>query len=279
MSPLARRIAGSAARIAAVPALLYVAVCGFMYVKQDDLIFLPERPFVAKPDKLGMAFEDVTFTSADGTTLHGWFVPAEGAPRGTVLHCHGNGGNISYLGTTIGLLHDRGFSTLVFDYRNYGASAEGPWSEPALYEDADAAWTWLTKTRGVDPSSVVLWGQSLGGGVCSWLAREKGGKALVLDSTFTTLPDVAAEIYWFLPVRLLSRFRFPTVTRVPELRLPVVVAHATDDDVIPMALAKRNFAAASGRKLFVEMRGGHVDGFDLTPGAMDRVAAFVLEAP
>ena len=276
--PLSRRLAKSAARILVVPVALYVALAALMYSKQEELLFFPDRAHAATPAKQGLAFEDAAFTSKDGTKLHGWFVPAVEAPRATVLHCHGNGGNISYLATTVGMLHDRGFATLVFDYRNYGKSGEGAWSERALYEDAEAAWTWLTATRGVDRRSIVLWGQSMGGGVCSWLAKEKGAKALVLDSTFTSLPDVAADLYWYMPVRLLSRFRFPTIERLPELTMPVAIAHASDDDLVPIGHARRNLDALRGRKLFVELRGGHNDGFDLTPGAMDRVTDFVAES-
>lgn len=271
VTSIARRLARSAARIAVAPAIVYGVLCAFLYSRQETLLFLPERAHVATPDKLGMEYDDVTFVSRDGTRLHGWFLPSKGPSRATVIHCHGNGGNVSYLGSTLGLLHDRGFATLAFDYRNYGESGEGPWSEQAIYEDADAAWIWLTKTRGVDPGSVVFWGQSMGGGVCSWLAREKGGKALVLESTFTTLPAAAAEIYWYVPVQLLSRYRFGTIDRLPAIEMPIAVAHAIDDDIIPIEHGRRNFDAIRGRKLFVELRGGHNDGFDLTPGAMDRV--------
>ena len=275
---LARRLAKSVARIAAIPVIIYAGLCAFVYTKQDELLFLPEQAFIGTPEKVGLRFDDVSFESG-GHELHGWFVPAKGTPRATVLHCHGNGGNVSYLGSTLSQLHDHELTSLVFDYRGYGKSegATSELSEADLYADADAAWRFLTKERGVDPASIVFWGQSMGGGVCSWLAKEKGGKALVLEGTFTRLSDVAADIYWFLPVRLLASYRLPTVERLPTLTMPVVVAHSADDDVIPFSHAKTNFAALRSRKLFLELRHGHVGGFDVTPNAMTEAIDFLTE--
>lgn len=273
----------SVIRVASVPAVLYAGICTFMWAKQDELLFVPEREIRATPDQLGLAWEEVTLTSGDGTKLNARFVPAAGEARATVLHCHGNGGNVSYLGRTLALLHEQGMSTLVFDYRGYGKSegslADGDLSEDAVYRDADAAWSWLTNEKDVPPESVVLWGQSMGGGVCSWLAKERGGKALVLDSSFTSLNDVGAAIYWWLPVRLLSSFDFATVERLPALTQPVLVAHARDDRLVPFAHAERNFAAIKSRKKLIELKGGHNGGFAATPGAMEEAAAFLLDPP
>jgi pimeloyl-ACP methyl ester carboxylesterase len=279
---MARKLAMSALRIAVIPAVAYATLCAFMWAKQDELLFIPDRNVVAKPDKVGLAYEDVMIAAGDGMKINAWYVPKEGAAA-TVLHCHGNGGNISYMGNALSNFHERGFATLAFDYRGYGQSegdrANGDLSEGAVYRDADAAWTWLTTEKGVDPRSVVLWGQSMGGGVCSYLAdQHPDAKALVLESSFTSLPDVGATIYWFLPVRLLSSFSFDTHARLQRLDMPVLIAHAPDDDVVPYALSQRNFdAARSSRKRFIELQGGHVGGFDVTPGAMDEAARFLLE--
>lgn len=281
---LAPRLAKSALRISIVPTIAYAGLCAFMWSKQDELLFIPDREMISTPDKVGLVYEDVTLTANDGVKLSAWFVPHESA-QATVLHCHGNGGNISYMGNALSEFHDRGFAALTFDYRGYGKSegsvGNGDLSEDAVYRDADAAWSWLTKEKGVDPATIVLWGQSMGGGVCSWLAEEHGAKALVLESTFTSMPDIGAAIYWWLPVRLLSTFRFDTHARLPALAMPVLIAHSPDDDIIPYEHAKTNFAALrSGRTLFLELQGGHNGGFDVTPGAMDRAAAFLRgEAP
>src|SRR5688500_2228174 len=118
---LARRLAKSAMRIAILPAVLYVAVCALMWAKQDELLFIPDREIIATPDRVGLVYEDVTFTTNDGVKLSAWFVPVEN-PQATVLHCHGNGGNISYMGNALSEFHARGFATLAFDYRGYGKS-------------------------------------------------------------------------------------------------------------------------------------------------------------
>lgn len=276
------RVAKSALRIVSVLAVAYAGLCAFMWAKQDELLFVPDRHLRATPDAVGLEWEDVTLTASDGVKLSAWFVPAEN-PKATALHCHGNGGNISYMGKALSRFHARGFQALAFDYRGYGKSEgsleNGDLSEEAVYRDADAAWTWLVKERGVDPATIVFWGQSMGGGVCSWLAREHGGKALVLESTFTSLEDIGANLYWWLPVRLLSKFQFPTRERLPHLDIPVLVAHARDDDLIPFSHSEENFAAVRGTKKFIELQGGHIGGFEKTPGAMDAAAAFVLGEP
>jgi len=282
MPPLAKKLGKSALRIAALLSVPYAGVCAFMWLKQDRLLFIPDRQIIATPDKVGLAWEDVTLTASDGMALNAWFVPRADA-KVTVLHCHGNGGNISYMGNALSEFHARGFQTLAFDYRGYGKSGgsleNGDLSEEAVYRDADAAWTWLVKERGVDPSTVVFWGQSMGGGVCSWLAKEHGGRALVLESTFTSMEDIGAQIYWWLPVRLLSAFDFPTNERLAALTMPVLVAHGRDDDIVPFSHSQENFAAIRGSKTFIELQGGHNGGFDVTPGAMDTAAAFLLSSP
>ena len=279
MAPLAKKLGKSALRIAALVSVPYVGVCALMWAKQDRLLFIPDRVMHATPAQENLAWEDVTITTADGVKLNAWFVPVENA-KATTLYCHGNGGNISYMGRPLARFHARGFQTLAFDYRGYGKSEgaveNGDLSEEAVYRDAEAAWSWLVKEKGVAPDSIVLWGQSMGGGVCSWLAKEHGAKALVLESTFTSIVDVGAHHYWWLPVRLLASFRFPTNERLPGLAMPVLVAHSPDDETVPYSHSEKNFAALRGSKKFIELTGGHMGGFERTPGAMDAAAAFLL---
>jgi alpha-beta hydrolase superfamily lysophospholipase len=211
------------------------------------------------PADAGFPYEQTTFTSADSVRLHGWFVPAP-APRATVLFCHGNGGNISTLTGVIAAFHEFGCNTFVFDYRGYGRS-EGTPDETGTYTDAFAAWEYLTTTRGVPPREIVLVGRSLGGAVAAWLATRVQPSGLVLEAAFVSVPDMAAEVYPWLPATLLTRFRYDTRASLRLVTVPVLVIHSRDDEVVPFRHGQALFEAAPEPKRFLEIAGGHNDGF------------------
>jgi fermentation-respiration switch protein FrsA (DUF1100 family) len=177
-----------------------------------------------------------------------------------VLLFHGNAGNISHRLDYAAMFDRLRLSTLLVEYRGYGRSTGSP-SEQGTYRDATASWRWLTQTKGVPASDIVLFGESLGGAVAAWLAARERPRALVLASTFTSIPDLAAEFYPFLPVRWLSRFDYNTLDALSRVNAPVLVAHSRTDDIIPYSHGERLFAAAREPKSFLELRGGHNDGF------------------
>jgi fermentation-respiration switch protein FrsA (DUF1100 family) len=157
------------------------------------------------------------------------------------------------------MFHRLRYSTLIVDYRGYGKSTGTP-SEEGTYRDAQAAWNYVRDVRRARPQDVVILGESLGGAVASWLAARVSPAAVVLLSTFTSVTSLGAEVYWFLPVRLLSRFGYDNLTNLKQIRAPVFIAHSAQDDIIPYAHGKRLFEAASEPKAFLEMHGGH-NGF------------------
>jgi fermentation-respiration switch protein FrsA (DUF1100 family) len=152
---------------------------------------------------------------------------------------------------------------LLVDYRGYGRSTGKP-SEEGTYRDADAAWRWLTRTRHIPENKIVVFGESLGGGVASWIAARHRPRALVLASTFSSATDLGAEVYGFLPVRLISRFRYATLERLRDVTSPILIMHSPDDDIIPYAHGRRLFEAANEPKAFVDLAGGHNSGFVFT---------------
>ncbi len=242
----------------------YAALLLLLFFAQPRLIYFPEtgRDLIATPEQVGLAYESVEIITTDNETLHGWFVPAPGATaaKGTVLFFHGNAGNISQRMYYLAMLAELGYATFIFDYRGYGRSSGSP-SESGTYLDAQAAWHYLTVTKGIPPAHVVLFGESLGGAVAAWLAaREKPG-ALVLASTFTSVPDMAAKIYPYLPVRLLSRFEYNTLEYLRSVTCPVFVAHSPQDEIVPFEQGRALFQAAPQPKQFLELQGGHNDGF------------------
>jgi fermentation-respiration switch protein FrsA (DUF1100 family) len=241
--------------------LAYAAVLALVFVFQSRLVFYPEigREVAVSPQTYGLKFELVEIRTADGEKLSGWWIPADD-PRGTVLFFHGNAGNISHRLDYLMMFHRMRYATLIVDYRGYGKSTGSP-SEEGTYKDAEAAWEYLRGARGVRQQDLVIAGESLGGAVASWLAAKVESRAVVLLSTFTSATDLGAQIYWFLPVRLISRIGYDSAENLKRIKAPVFVAHSRDDEVIPFSHCRRLFELAREPKSFVEMRGGHNDGF------------------
>ena len=242
----------------------YLVLVAVVWAVQDQLIYYPNmgREIATTPSARGVPYDDLTISTEDGEKLNVWWVPAANS-RGAVALFHGNAGNISHRIEYALMFRELGYSTLLVEYRGYGKSSGKP-SEAGMYRDADAAWRWLTQTRGVPAKDVVLFGESLGGGVASWLAARHAPKALVLASTFTSAVDLGAEIYGFLPVRLVSRFKYATLERLPQVRSPVLVMHSRDDEIIPYSHGRRLYEAANAPKAFVDLAGGHNSGFVYT---------------
>ena len=240
----------------------YALVLTVLFVFQNRLLFFPSPTLEADPAARGMPFEETTFETDDGERLHGWWIPAE-KPRATLLFFHGNAGNISHRLDLVEIFRNLGLNVFLFDYRGYGRSTGKP-SEDGLYRDAAAAWRHLTETRGAAPEEIVVFGRSLGGGPATWLAARERPRALILGSTFTSIPDVAAKQYPYLPVRLLARNRFDNHARLAEVHAPVLVIHSRDDALIPFEHGRKLFEAAPEPKAFLEIEGAHNNGYAVT---------------
>ena len=257
-------------------AVAYALMILFVFLYQPRLVYFPqvERELTATPRAAGLDYEDVTLTTADNVKLHGWWVPSRNA-RGTILLMHGNAGNISHRLGYLTMFNRLGYSVLLFDYRGYGKSGGHP-DEEGTYRDAEATWLHLTGTRNVAPRDIVMVAESLGGGVATWLALKYPPRALVLASTFRSVPDLGAQIYPWLPVRLLARITYDNLARIARVDAPVLIAHSRDDDVIPFAHGEALFAAAREPKQMLVLAGGHNDGFLFTRDAwIAAVGAFL----
>jgi fermentation-respiration switch protein FrsA (DUF1100 family) len=242
--------------------MLYGAVCAYLFFMQASLIYypnLPSRELTASPADIGLEYESITITTSDDIRLHGWFVPADKA-RGVLLFFHGNAGNISHRLDTLELFHTLGLSSLIIDYRGFGQS-QGKVTEQGTYLDAEAAWQYLTRERNIAADKIVIFGRSLGGSIAAYLAARQEPGGLILESSFTSIPDMGAHLYPILPVRLLSRFRYDTKEALQSVTCPVLVIHSPDDEIIPYKNGSILFEAAKEPKSFLEIRGGHNDGF------------------
>jgi fermentation-respiration switch protein FrsA (DUF1100 family) len=238
--------------------VVYLLVLLAMMVMENSLIFFPSR----YPDGFWQLpasdVEDVFFETPDGVKLHGWFAAAD-PPRGVLLFLHGNAGNVTHRDDRLLNLRRLGFSVLVFDYRGYGKS-EGSPNEKGVLIDGRAARAWLAQRTSVAEQEIVLWGESLGGGVAVDLAAKDGARGLILESTFTSLPDVAAHHYRWLPVRLAMRSRLDSLSLIGQYHGPLLWSHGTADEIIPYAIGKRLYDAANEPKEGVSFQGGHHNG-------------------
>lgn len=265
-----------------------MGLAALLFFFQERLVYFPTRTWDATPGDIGLPYEEVWLEVADGVKLSAWLVPLrqtqEGtmdSPRGVILFFHGNGGNISHRLGSLELFHRLGLSTLIIDYRGYGQS-EGSPGEQGTYLDAEAAWRYLVEERHIPPCQIIVFGESLGGAVAAWLAQTHTPGGLILASTFTSVPDMGAQVYPFLPVRLLARVRYNTLARLPEIRCPVLFIHSSDDEVVPYSHGQQLFAAANEPKKFLEIRGSHNDGLMMSAAEYEAgLADFItqLKAP
>lgn len=244
-----------------VGGVAYVALLVVVFALQGRLIYFPGigREIVQTPKDVGLDYEALWLTTEDGVRIEAWYVPAPAA-RGTALLAHGNAGNISHRVDYAVMFHRLGYSLLLFEYRGYGRS-EGSPSEEGTYADARAAWRHLVAERGIAPEHIVLVGESLGGAVVARLAATEQPGALVLASSFVSVPELAADLYPWLPARWLARYRYDTLEALGRVSCPVLIAHSRQDDIVPFRHAERLYAAVKRPKAFVELAGGHNDGF------------------
>jgi fermentation-respiration switch protein FrsA (DUF1100 family) len=246
--------------------ILVVAVCyGLLvvvvYFMQGRMLYLSEvsgRTLTMTPINVGMDYQDVSIETTDGVTLHGWFI--EGRSSQVLLFFHGNAGNISHRLDSIRQFRDLGLSVLIIDYRGYGQS-EGRTTERGIYRDADAAWRYLIDVRGIVASDIVIFGRSLGASAASWLATQHQPLALIVESSFTSIPDIAQDLYPWLPARWLSRLSHATRDYVRDVLCPILVVHSRDDEIIPFHHGEAIFASANDPRTLLAIRGTHNDAF------------------
>ena len=246
----------------------YLAAMAYLKLNEVALVYHPDsyggRGMVAPAADLRV--EETRVAGPDSLDLVTWLIPPADSAAALgywVLVCHGNAGNIS-----LPLRQDwsralvaQGVGVVSFDYRGFGASEDGPLDEEGLYRDARAVYDWMVRTRGIDPQRVIIYGHSLGSGVATHLAANVEAAGLILEGAFTSVPDVGASRYPWMPVRLLAAERFASVERIDSIAMPKLVMHANDDQVVPFAFGQRLFETAPAPKEFVAMTGGHDRAF------------------
>ena len=233
-----------------------------MYFQQPYMIFYPMSDLYQTPDKWGLEYEDVSFTTEDQVKLHGWFLP-NAESEYVLLFFHGNAGNISHRRDSIEIFHRLGLNVFIFDYRGYGQS-EGKPTERGLYRDANAAWRYLTEEKGFDAANIILFGRSLGGAVAAKLAAEVQARGLMLESTLSSAREFARAVFKILSRLVVIRYDFDTLKYIQKVNYPVLVLHSPDDEIMPFHLGRKVYESANQPKQFVRMRGDHNTGFFLS---------------
>jgi uncharacterized protein len=263
-------------------AAVLVAPIGLLWAFQRRLLYLPAPRTVPPAASVLPGAEEVTFETADGLWLGGWFVPAEGreAPRAAVLVCNGNGGNRSLRAPLAVALARMGLHVLVFDYRGYGGNPGQP-TEAGLAADARAALDYLVGRPEVDPARVVYFGESLGAAVALRLATERPPAALVLRSPFASLAEVGQLHYPLVPVSLLLRDRYDSAALAGRLAAPLLVVAGGRDRIVPASHSRRLFAAAPQPKRLVVVDGADHNDHDLLAGPrlLAEVRGFLAGVP
>ncbi len=257
--------------------LCLVFLAGYLMLDRivDSMIFFPEPGADLSPADVGIKGEEVFLTTADGVRIHAWWLPAEGAER-AILFLHGNAGNASHRLPNAAELVRLGTSVLLLDYRGYGRS-EGKPSEAGIYADARAGLEHITSERGISADRVAVFGRSLGGAVAIDLVSEQPVGGLIIESTFTSLADMAGKL---LPLGgSLAGDRYASERKIREIRTPLLVFHGDRDELVPWELGRRLYEAAPEPKAFETIEGaGHNDTTLVGgPAYFQRIARFLDE--
>lgn len=242
----------------------------------SGLLFYPEPGLPITPERAGLEYRDIELHAADGTRLHAWWLPAKAGlkVRGTILHLHGNGGNLAWHLGAVHWLPEQGYQVLMLDYRGYGLSAGKP-RLPEVYQDIDAAFTWLEQAPAVQGKPLTLLGQSLGGALAvHYLAqhaeRRERLQGLVLDGVPARYRDVARDVLsqsWLtwplqVPLSWLVPDSDSAIDSIAQLEpLPLLIFHSLDDKVVAFSNGDRLHRVARSPRRFIETRGGHVQTF------------------
>jgi len=308
---------GQLRRLGVIAVCTYIAACLGIAAFQRSLIYFPHKQYDATPRDFGIAYQDVQFVADDGIRISAWWVPSkadpsraidtplplggEGRVRGKTtesdadqtaqprargetpegspvfIFFHGNAGNISHRIDKLMDLRERGVSTLIVDYRGYGKSHGTP-TEVGLYRDAEAAWKYLTTTRGIAPYRIVLFGESLGGAIAIELASRVNPAALVVECTFSRLADVGHVHYPLLPVSWFLVDRYDSLAKIPSVKCPKLFLHSEEDRLVPIRLARKLFDAATSPKQFILTPGDHNEaGFSHGPQYGDAMMTFLRQ--
>ena len=238
---------------------IWIIVNTVFYFMQPAMIFYPLKDIAATPSSWGLAFEDVNIELENKKKIHGWYLPHSQATK-TVLFFHGNGGNISHRRDSLIIFHKLKLNTLIIDYAGYGQS-DGTASEKSVNQSAQAAWDYLVSEKQIPAENIIIFGRSLGGAVAVDLAAKVKPAGLILESTFSSVRDMVDKIFPVISNVIYLRYSFDSFNKIKHLRSPVLSIHSPEDEIIPYELGMKLFNGIKTKKEFLQITGGHNDGF------------------
>lgn len=245
--------------IIGVMLLAYSAVVGYFWLQQRQLVFNPDAILLTTPARNGLKYEEVRIISGkemEQGELVSWWIPAAAPNAPTILYFHGNSRNISLRPEVMRGMHELGYNQLLVDYRGYGHSTGGPPSEAKVYEDAEAAWNWLIKQRHAKPAHTFIYGHSLGGAIAADLAvRHPDAAGLVIESSFSSMAAMGEKDYGFLPIKAVLNQKFDTVSKISQLKMPLLILHGTNDQKIPWQMGRELYEHAPQPKKLIFITG------------------------
>jgi len=242
--------------------LFCVGLTALLLAREGRFIYFPTRTYDATPEQYGLNVEALEIRCPDSILLRGWHVRGNGTTA--VLYFHGNGGNISHrLERTKMLVENLGVDVFLVDYRGYGRSS-GSAGEPGMYVDGEAIYE-ATRERGFPPDRIVLFGESLGGGVAVETALRRPVRSIILEAPFLSIPKMAKAIYPFLP-SFVVRTKFDNEEKISRVQVPKLIAAAENDDVVPLAQTRRLFELAREPKRFFLIRGAEHNNIYIVGG-------------
>lgn len=225
---------------------------------QKSMVFIPSKKMGYTPKNIGIDFKELTV----GTNkLNCWWIPVKEEGAKTVIFCHGNAGNISHRLDTVDFYHNvMKCNLIIFDYSGYGKSG-GNVGEKACYKDSQEVYDYVTKTLKVDSKNIIIHGRSLGGAVAIDLAVNRKCAGLVMESTFTSIPDMADDMVPIFPIQWFVRIKFDSIDKIDQLKVPILLIHSEEDEVIPYAMGEELFEQAKKPKFWLKISGDHNGGW------------------
>ena len=255
-----------------------LSTCIALWSNQNDYIFDPASTLQTTPERVGLKAEELYIPSGTGNEsgeMFSWWISSASTDAPTILYFHGNDKNIGHARDLeyARKLHQLGYSVLMVDYRGYGKSSGGKPTEAKVYEDAESAWNYLVKQRGIAPGRIFIYGHSLGGAIAIELATHHPDAAGVIEeSSFTSMPAVANSMSYDLPTGILIHERFDSLSKMQKLKIPFLVIHGTWDKTVPVQMGEQLFEAAHQPKTMALIEGGtHENNCIVGPIECDRI--------
>lgn len=274
-------------------AIAYSGACIFLFATQSKFIFFPTRAIETTPKDFQLKYQDVVLPISTKTgaaeSVHGWWIPTSKISQNNtelekvVLYLHGNGLNVGANVEHANRFHRLGLSVFLIDYRGYGKSQGEFPTESQVYEDAQLAWDYLVKQRGINPKQIYIYGHSLGGAIAIDLAvRHPEAAGLIVEGSFTSaraMVDFQSGVYRMFPIDLLLTQRFDSIAKVDRLQMPVLFIHGTADTIVPVEMSKKLFVVApEPKQLYIVPDAGHNNLAEFAGGEyLQRISQFVKQ--